>query len=134
LLSKDKKYNRRFFFKSALAGITVAMIAVWDKMLFTNNRIHSLKSITLTFNPNKKINFAGNYIIIKNDDTIRVFSSRCTHLGCKINESRENQILCPCHGSTYNIQGIPTKGPAIKPLEEKDFVIDKEKNIITISI
>ena len=114
--------------------MTIAMIVVWDKMLFTNKNIHSLKSVKLTFNPNKRINFADNYIIIKNDETIRVFSSRCTHLGCKINESSKNQLLCPCHGSTYNFDGIPTKGPAINPLEEKDFVIDNEHNTITISV
>lgn len=114
--------------------MTVAMIVLWDKMLFTNNKIHSRKSVTLTFNPNKQINFADNFIIIKNDESIKVLSSRCTHLGCKINESSKNQLLCPCHGSTYNLEGIPTKGPAIKPLEEKDFVLDNEKNTITISV
>lgn len=110
------------------------MIALWDKMLLKNNQIHSLKSVTLNFNPNKKINFAGNFIIIKTDDSIRVLSSRCTHLGCKINESVNDQLLCPCHGSTYNLSGIPTKGPAIKPLEEIDFALDKVKSTITISV
>jgi len=134
LYSRVKKYNRRIFLKSVVAGISIATLFVWDKMVITNKKNSQVKYITLALQTNKKINFADNFIIINNEGKIKVLSSRCTHLGCKINESKQDNLLCPCHGSSFNLDGSPIKGPAIKPLEEKDFTIDKANNTITIIV
>lgn len=48
--------------------------------------------------------------------TFRAFSGICTHLGCNLRPSG-NFIQCPCHGSTYNLEGQVTRGPAQRPLK-----------------
>jgi Rieske Fe-S protein len=58
-------------------------------------------------------------IIIANDSGTRLaLRSKCTHLGCTnlawVESLRGYE--CPCHHSKFNLLGIPTAGPAKKPL------------------
>ena len=56
-------------------------------------------------------------IVHRGDDgTIRVFSSRCTHLGCRIDRIAGDEAVCPCHGSRYRADGTVSAGPATRPL------------------
>jgi Rieske Fe-S protein len=46
-------------------------------------------------------------------------SSVCTHAGCNVNRIVDGTIVCPCHGSTFNLDGSVAAGPATKPLEAR---------------
>lgn len=78
------------------------------------------------------INLNGDYIIIKYSDKLKVYSSKCSHLGCRINNSVNNILTCPCHGSQFDINGNPVKGPAAKSLTELKYRIDTRQNQIII--
>ena len=55
----------------------------------------------------------------------RVFDARCTHQGCPVTEVRDGTILCPCHGSRFDItDGSVVEGPARRPLARWRFVIE----------
>jgi Rieske Fe-S protein len=129
---KDKKHNRRYFIKSTIAALAIGTVALWDKMIVTQKKIDVKNKVSLLFETNKQISFQDDFIIINKDDEVSVLSSRCTHLGCKINEYSNNQLLCPCHGSTFDLNGNATKGPAVRPLEKMDFEIDKDANRIVV--
>ncbi len=43
------------------------------------------------------------------------FSSRCTHACCDV-AFVGTGFKCPCHGSTYDLSGKVTGGPAPRPL------------------
>ncbi len=47
-------------------------------------------------------------------DTIHVMDPTCTHQGCRVDRynAASLKIVCPCHGSTYAIDGEVTQGPA----------------------
>jgi Rieske Fe-S protein len=47
------------------------------------------------------------------------FSTVCTHAGCNVSEVTDGKIVCPCHGSKFNLDGSVDHGPAKKPLEAK---------------
>jgi len=51
------------------------------------------------------------------------FSAVCTHAGCTVSEVVDGTIICPCHGSEYNLEGSVTKGPATKPLDAKTVTV-----------
>jgi len=50
-------------------------------------------------------------------------SSVCTHKGCDVNQVADGLIVCPCHGSKFNLDGTVANGPATKPLEAKAIVV-----------
>ena len=47
--------------------------------------------------------------------SFRALSAKCTHLGCQVRAS-QNFLTCPCHGSTFDVQGKVVRGPAKRPL------------------
>jgi len=50
------------------------------------------------------------------DGTLAAMSAVCTHAGCELTY-RKDQLMCPCHGSTFDVRtGAPMSGPARKPL------------------
>lgn len=54
----------------------------------------------------------------------RVFDARCTHQGCPVTEVRDGTIICPCHGSRFDItDGSVVEGPARRPLARWRFEI-----------
>ncbi|MFY9917621.1 MAG: Rieske (2Fe-2S) protein [Mycobacterium sp.] len=51
------------------------------------------------------------------------FSAICTHAGCTVAEVLGASINCPCHGSSFNLDGTVAKGPANRPLDAKAIVV-----------
>ena len=50
----------------------------------------------------------------------KAFSAVCTHQGCVVKEVKDNQIICPCHGSHFSASdGAPVAGPAKSALAAK---------------
>lgn len=78
------------------------------------------------------ITFVEQFIVVKSNERIKIFSSKCTHLGCRINNSLNDVFICPCHGSKFNSDGEVLKGPALKKLNELKYRIDKSKNQIIV--
>jgi cytochrome b6-f complex iron-sulfur subunit len=59
------------------------------------------------------------------------FSRVCTHLGCLVRfDERTLQIVCPCHGGRFNLEGNVLGGPAPKPLKRIHIAEKKESIII----
>jgi cytochrome b6-f complex iron-sulfur subunit len=112
-----KKKNRRTFLRLATVGIVSIFGIAWNK--FTMNHVSQLERKLRIFplNRNKTIAFHADYIIISKNESIRVLSAKCTHLGCTINKAENGRLLCPCHGSEFDLEGKVLKGPAYKNLE-----------------
>lgn len=69
--------------------------------------------------------------VIKYQNKLMVMSHVCTHLGCHVDGSEENNqsvapqygsgkywFHCPCHGSLYNVYGVNSpSSPAPRPLD-----------------
>lgn len=62
----------------------------------------------------------------------KAFSAVCTHQGCTVNNVSNGVIMCPCHGSQYDIAtGAVRQGPATKPLPAKAVTVGTDG--ITVS-
>ncbi len=58
-------------------------------------------------------------------------TSICTHEACTVGyQSAQNQFVCPCHGSTYNINGGVEVGPAMRALTQ--YTVSVNNNILTV--
>lgn len=53
--------------------------------------------------------------IIRDGDVTYALSLVCTHLGCTVNVT-PTELICPCHGSSFDRQGNVLKGPADRQL------------------
>ncbi|PLX92407.1 MAG: cytochrome B6 [Desulfuromonas sp.] len=54
--------------------------------------------------------------IVHEGEEMYALSLVCSHLGCTVNVTSKD-LVCPCHGSVFNRQGEPLKGPAKGPLQ-----------------
>ena len=129
-----EKHSRRNFIRLAGAGIFLSTVFLWDELVRSQKQLSERISITLPFNPNKAFIFYKDAIIINSQGKTSVYSSKCTHLGCTISHTENGELVCPCHGSRFDKEGNPLKGPAVKPLEKLAFELDKSGQQITINL
>ena len=103
-------------------------------MVRSERELASPKKVTIPLDANREFSFHEKFIVVNKDKNLRVFSSYCTHLGCQIHHAENGKLLCPCHGSTFDLKGNPTKGPAIKPLEKLSYSVNEQNQTITINL
>lgn len=64
-------------------------------------------------------------------EKVVVLSAVCTHLGCLVEWDEETRrLVCPCHGSIFDINGAPLRGPAPRPLPPVPAKIVGEEIVI----
>jgi len=69
--------------------------------------------------------------IVRDGDSFKALSVVCTHLGCAVEFSKEKNIFeCPCHGSKFYRNGVNFAGPAPKPLNHFEMVMDYSGRLI----
>lgn len=57
----------------------------------------------------------------------KAFSAVCPHQGCLVTDVRDGVIVCPCHGSQFDITtGDVVAGPAPSGLEEKQVTVSDD--------
>ncbi|MEA2709355.1 MAG: cytochrome b6-f complex iron-sulfur subunit [Phycisphaerales bacterium] len=78
-------------------------------------------------------------LVVRHEGKIYAPTATCTHKNCAVklkeNAKQEKEIVCPCHGSKFTVQGTSLKGPAKGSLyryglsvnADGDIIVDKEK-------
>jgi Rieske Fe-S protein len=67
------------------------------------------------------------------DGEIVALSTTCTHRGCDVRWSGEaGHIVCPCHGSEYDLHGGNLVGPATQPLRR--YQVTERRESLTIAL
>lgn len=118
--------SRRTFLKIGMIGIASFFVFVWNKLTLNYIESSSKKQVNFPMPQNKLVSFLNGYIVIRQNNNTRVLSAHCTHLGCKINRTENDLLVCPCHGSEYDLSGKVVKGPAYKNLDEVPFKISSD--------
>jgi Rieske Fe-S protein len=58
-------------------------------------------------------------MLVRSGDSIRAFSTTCTHLGCQVYwKSEDKTFFCPCHDGVFDAEGNPVSGPPPTPLAQ----------------
>ncbi|MEJ5262115.1 MAG: Rieske (2Fe-2S) protein [Ignavibacterium sp.] len=127
--------NRKKFLKILFTSFALGVVYLWHRL--TESVSASLRNnnqITVPDDFAFGVTITENFIVVKSKDQLKIFSSKCTHLGCRITSNINNIFTCPCHGSQFNLDGEVLRGPAMKQLRELNYKVDKKKNQITIFI
>jgi cytochrome b6-f complex iron-sulfur subunit len=73
-------------------------------------------------------------VVRTGDTTFAALSAVCTHAGCTVRYAvSAHDIACPCHGSTFALDGKVTRGPAVLPLAQFMATFDATTQILTIA-
>ena len=57
-------------------------------------------------------------VLVRNGERLYALADRCSHRGCSLHKGKLNPnqtLTCPCHGSTFRLDGSIVKGPATSP-------------------
>jgi nitrite reductase/ring-hydroxylating ferredoxin subunit/uncharacterized membrane protein len=57
-------------------------------------------------------------LLVRSRERVYALADRCSHRGCSLHEGKLNDdatVTCPCHGSTFRLDGSIVKGPATSP-------------------
>ena len=112
------KYTRREFFSYFVPFLSVPFLLWW---IFTGRKASRQtprgKAISIAGDIPAGISFQQGIILIREGESLKAFEARCTHLGCSINKSEGESLVCRCHGSRFSKDGNAISGPAIEPLK-----------------
>lgn len=62
--------------------------------------------------------YGREFVVTRTVSGLRAFSTRCTHLGCKVLWRPDRKVFhCPCHEGYFDQNGKVLKGPPPRPLE-----------------
>lgn len=71
------------------------------------------------------------WVIKKAEGQIVAFTPQCTHLGCAYSyDARNKEFLCPCHTSTFGLDGKVLTGPAPRALDRYDVKVAGNKLLL----
>lgn len=69
--------------------------------------------------------------VVKTEKDVVAFAPQCTHLGCAYHwEDQTKEFLCPCHTSTFSLDGQVLSGPAPRPLDRYEVKVDGNKLLV----
>jgi nitrite reductase/ring-hydroxylating ferredoxin subunit/uncharacterized membrane protein len=56
-------------------------------------------------------------LLVRKEGRLYGLIDRCSHRGCSLHEGelKDDAVVCPCHGSTFRLDGSIVKGPATSP-------------------
>jgi nitrite reductase/ring-hydroxylating ferredoxin subunit/uncharacterized membrane protein len=56
-------------------------------------------------------------LLVRKEERLYALADRCSHRGCGLHEGKliDETIVCPCHGSTFRLDGSLVRGPATSP-------------------
>ena len=74
----------------------------------------------------------GDFLVSRTaQDSFVALTAMCTHQACTITGFSNSDYVCPCHGSTFDVNGRVLGGPAPAPLHQ--FTTSFANGVLTIS-
>lgn len=80
------------------------------------------------------VTFVDEVVVCRTGAGTKVFSARCTHLGCRITGTSDDLLVCPCHGSRFRPDGSVASGPAPRPLEPLPYTADARTGALIVHV
>jgi Rieske Fe-S protein len=117
-MSERLSRSRRRFLRRALAlGVSVPMAGPLVAMLRRVQAEQAPSTVGIPADVASGLSIVETAVVFRGaDGSVRAYSARCTHLGCRIERVLGDEAVCPCHGSRFRADGTVAAGPATRPL------------------
>ena len=93
-----------------------------EEVVFRRNRVDGWKMTSEK---------ATTWVVKLSDSEVIAFAPQCTHLGCAYHwEDKRGDFVCPCHTSSFSMDGKVLDGPAPRPLDRYQVKIEGGKVLI----
>ena len=97
-------------------------IGIPKEIVFRRNRLDGWKLITEK---------TSAWVVKNSESQITAFKPQCPHLGCGYHWNAANkEFLCPCHASTFSVEGDVLTGPAPRSLDRYETKIAGDKLLL----
>ncbi len=128
--------SRRLFLKAGMTSLGALALWIMDRVARNTESIpeNSETIITVPWSAAQEIHFYDPIIVVNRTGGVAVFSSKCPHLGCRINRTEGKELACPCHGSRFDLQGDVVHGPATRGLRALPFALDRAKGVLRVTL
>ena len=143
--SGQEKISRRDFLGLLAIGTSVAAMAMSVIGLLKFMKPALLPDVPSTFKigrpgeilPNStKLYPEQRVLVVRRTEGVAAISLVCPHLGCVV-QPKDQGFSCPCHGSTFDSQGLVLTGPSpkalpwyeISPHPSGKLVVDKNREV-----
>ncbi len=140
---KSKQSRRSFLGSLARHATGAGIFAIVARRFGHSSQIQQQKVLaTIKISQNPSLNQAGGFVLLKGTAEGTVFITRtgdsqysalsdiCPHKGCHVEVKSKTLIRCPCHHSTYKIDGTYISGPAHASLRK--FQISQQGDMLTV--
>lgn len=76
------------------------------------------------------------YVVVRTTEVaFAALSAVCTHGACTVRYSAASDFLsCPCHGSSFRLDGTVIRGPAPAPLTVFETIYDAAAELVTVKL
>jgi cytochrome b6-f complex iron-sulfur subunit len=120
-MAKPDQTRRKF-----IGTLIVALAGAWPLGKFLSPRVRPKKTLLSVARAELPVQGALVYkearvALMREGDAVYALSLVCTHLGCTVNVT-PTELICPCHGSSFDRQGRVLKGPADRQLSRYQVV------------
>ncbi|MBS3780015.1 MAG: Rieske 2Fe-2S domain-containing protein [Desulfovermiculus sp.] len=95
------------------AGGALLAVGGWPIVRFMTWQERGVRMVDFAAHEQRPFQTKDGAILVPKDDSLQALSTRCTHLGCRVEfDQTRNELICPCHKSAYDVQGNRLRGPA----------------------
>lgn len=128
--------RRRRFLVRSLELLLLPLAGVVAGMLRRQAALPERQAASLLVEvpPEPGVELAGPVIVCARAGRLSVLSSRCPHLGCRIDRVDGEALVCPCHGSRFAWDGSLQRGPATGPLQALPFAAEADRRHLRIDL
>jgi len=118
-MEKQTVLSRKTFIRIITVLTTGVFLWLWHLLSAEDGRQGELQEFRHGGDIPQGVNYFNKYYIYRKGDSIRAFSTKCTHAGCRLGKTNGGILQCGCHGSRFDAAtGHPVQGPAILPLNQ----------------
>ncbi|HUY95017.1 MAG TPA: Rieske (2Fe-2S) protein [Terracidiphilus sp.] len=128
--------SRRGFLRAGVMSLGALALWLMDSLARREDLMPETSESTLEtpWDAAQEIHFYQPAIVVNGKGGVAVFSSTCPHLGCRINRAEGRELVCPCHGSRFSVQGDVEHGPATRGLRALPFALDGARRVLRVTL